>query len=93
MNAYTAIKITDAHPCPHCDAITGEPCITSSGERAQSPHILRINMAKRAAVREEGPVPCPAGCGDDLTLGPFAGWAGTRWITHVRIGVFECEAP
>lgn len=92
MNAYAALKITDAHPCPHCGAITGHACATETGTATRNPHVLRVNAAKRAAVREEGPMPCPAGCGDDLILGPFTGLAGTRWIVHVRTSRFECGA-
>lgn len=84
MNHYAVIKICAAHPCPHCDAHEGQSCKTSTGNPCP-PHILRINMAKRAAVRgAESSVPCPAGCGDALRL------EGT-WVKHVRTGVFECD--
>jgi hypothetical protein len=91
MNAYAALKIMDAHGCPHCGAITGEYCTTSTGLRAQTPHILRINMAKRAATRTLSrgsgeSVPCPAECGDQLIL------ALSGWVRHRITNVFECGA-
>jgi hypothetical protein len=91
MNTYTALKITDAYGCPHCGAIIGEACTTSTGLRAQAPHILRINMAKRAATRTLArgsgqSAPCPAECGDTLTL------ALSGWVRHAKTNVFECGA-
>jgi hypothetical protein len=86
MNAYAALRITDKHPCPHCGAISGEYCMTSTGERCRDPHVLRINMAKRAAAHGVGGEarPCPTECGDDLTL-------DGNWVKHVRTGTFECD--
>lgn len=91
MNAYAALRITEAHGCPYCGAISGEYCTTSTGERCRDPHILRVNMAKRAATRilargSGEKVPCPAECGDDLTL------ALSGWVRHTRTNVFECGA-
>jgi hypothetical protein len=88
MNAYAALKITDAHPCPYCDAITGEYCTALTGALTRDPHVLRINMAKRATARVGKPVPCPAECGDDLVVVDhgIGGW----WVQHARTDRFEC---
>jgi hypothetical protein len=84
MNAYAALRITGKHPCPHCGAISGEYCTTSSGERCRDPHVLRINMAKRAVAKGREPVPCPTECGDDLVL------VDGCWVLHTRTERFEC---
>lgn len=92
MNVYAALRITDAHPCPHCGAVTGEYCTTSTGNRTQAPHVLRTDMAKRAAVHGVGGEsrPCPAGCGDDLNL---VLWSGAVLVVHARTLRFECGGP
>ncbi|MFL6289195.1 MAG: hypothetical protein ACJ73L_12440 [Actinomycetes bacterium] len=91
MNAYAALKITDAHGCPHCGMPSGDYCVTTTGLRAQTPHVLRTNAAKRAATRvlsrgSGESVPCPAECGDRLTL------ALSGWVRHQTTNVFECGA-
>lgn len=70
-----------AHPCPHCRAVAGDPCRTST-RRKTKPHVLRINAAKRAAA----PGPCPA-CGMELVV--TTDRLG-RTITHTGTGSFGC---
>lgn len=72
-----------AHTCPGCRANPGDPC-RSKMRRKTKPHILRINVAKRAA----SPGTCPA-CGAELTT---TKGSLSNTISHVGTGRFDCEA-
>lgn len=70
-----------AHTCPGCRANPGDPC-RSKMRRKTKPHVLRINVAKRAAA----PGDCPA-CGMGLVI--TRDRLGST-ITHTGTGSFGC---
>lgn len=66
MKMETAQRIVAITRCYDCEAPVGDHCRTRTGNPC-SPHVLRINAAKRDTARINEL--CPLGCGDVLMIG------------------------